>query len=58
MQNKQKKEAGVDPFKIYLTRFGEILPFWQYFQSLRQLCEGIFSVWQKIEPALGNILCN
>ena len=27
-----------------VARFGEISPFWQYFNSLRRLCEGLLSV--------------
>ena len=39
-----------------VTRFGEILPFWQKLKSLRRLFGGLFCVWQKIEPSLANIL--
>ena len=31
-----------------MTRFGEISPCWQYFNSLRRLCEGSFGVRGKI----------
>ena len=41
-----------------VTRFGKIMLFRQYFRSLRQLCEDLFSVGQKFEPALVNILCH
>ena len=40
-----------------VTRFGEISPLWQYFKSLDQICNSLFSVWTNFEPALAIILC-
>ena len=39
-----------------MTRFGEIPPLWQNFNTLRQFIEGLVSVVQKFEPTLANLL--
>ena len=39
-----------------MTRFGEIPPLWQNFNTLRQFFEGLVSVVQKFEPTLANLL--
>ena len=36
-----------------MNRFGKISPFWQNPQSVWQKFEGIFSVWQNFEIAIG-----
>ena len=38
-----------------VTRFGEILPSWQIFNSLRPFPEGLFNIWKHGEPALRNL---
>ena len=39
-----------------MTTFGEISPLWQNFKSLWLFCAGLFSIWENIEPTLGNYL--
>ena len=39
-----------------VTRFGEILFFWQNFTSLLQIFDSLFLIWQNIEPILANLL--
>ena len=36
--------------RISVTRFGEILPLWQNFESLWLLFEGLFCIGQNFEP--------
>ena len=33
-----------------VTRFGEIVPIWYNFKSLGQKFEGLFSIWQNVDP--------
>ena len=35
-----------------MTRFGEISPFWHNLKSLGQIFEGLFSIWQNIDPCV------
>ena len=35
-----------------VTRFGEILPFWHNIKSLGQIVEGLFRIWQNIDPTV------
>ena len=39
-----------------VTRFGEISPLWQNFTSLREILDGLFLIWQNVEPSLANLL--
>ena len=41
-----------------VTKFGEISPLWQYFPSLCQYFEGIFSIWQNYETTSLNFVCH
>ena len=40
---------------ISVTRFGEILPLWQNFKSLWLFFEGLFCIWQTLEPNWANV---
>ena len=52
--NFQRLVSVLDPMSstCSVTRIGQISPLWQNFINLCQMVEGLFSVWQKFEPAL------
>ena len=42
--------------RISVTKFGEISPLWQNDMNLRQVGEGLFSVWQNFGHTLANMV--
>ena len=49
--------GGLNERRDSVTRFGEISPLWQNFNSLWVFLASLFSFRQNIEPNLGNIFC-
>ena len=42
---------GIQP-TTSVTRFGEISPLWQKFSRLWQIVDGLFFIWQNVDPIL------
>ena len=43
-------------YSTSVTRFGEILPLWQNFDSLLQCFVGLFIIWHNFDPTLNKII--
>ena len=44
-------------FLASVTRFGEISPLLLHFMNVCQMVDGLFCVWQILEPTLAKMLC-